>query len=736
MNKTQKKQIPKQKGGQSAPKNTRSKRRQRNGRNDRIQRTGRQTITHERTVVLSEDILPNQDKRVQISASFSLASYRNAFIALASYLAQKGVINVDKVNQSQQWASIYNGLNYLITNGAQNFMGSVLTVNNLPRVVDCLFQALKPKQMTYDCGQISFGWKPFDPTSISLAQIPMYGHMWAPTYVSTDGGGQAEIANVYLPNTTPDAYPTLLSIINNLDRNGNLSTVPAETCKILARDVSTFGRTYSYVGNQSTPSLGGSWLDCELELKSLPAPIMSKFVPYQDNSNATDPRLARSLMPSSLDSLATLGWPLHSSWRGYFNKQPPKIQQIDADEVYTLLALWMAKLKYKAAIANQPDALTPLPFSAQTFYLLVRNALLAIFDSQYFMQFQGNNQWVNNVNAFLGFFVMGHNSGNSKFARMKVPIILAENLAALKARVVGSPNSKNPQAFIPVVGRWYRDTLPIINIVDNAGNVFGPLFSTPAEASIDFIDCTAGGSFVNVQGTFYANCLDDWNSEVTKFIQYSTPIEEIATDSGPKGLEVVLASRVLRSLENAGEQSKMPMKISDSLKFLANKPYETGNVKTRTIIRRAEENVKALPDATIVDLATAEILSKFAVSQELHTLYDLVILPKERPDETNDVLTKSMIQVQGKLPYSYEQDTTSFIIGGTGSGEWNRLNTYAEEFLTGQGKDEVTKFQQVFHRLVVEGKGGFLANLLGGIAKQVIPGSDAIVDTIASIVPI
>jgi len=708
-------------------------------KHDNVRTKGRVTNEMVTQMVSSSALIPNQDPRIQISGTFNLNSYRNAYVALLSYLQQKNVVNVDVENQPAQWRTIYNGVQYMIQSGADNFQGTTQTLNKVPKVIDILYQALTPKVLKYECGQISYGWKPFDPLTIGLTPLAIYGKIWAPTFVQSDGGGQAELVTIWLPTSSKDDYSNLLAIINKLDVNGNLNTVDSKSTPTLRKDVSPFARVYSYVGNQSTPSLGGAWLNVENEVK-VTAPIMAKFVQYEDSSLVQDPRLARSLCPSSLDSLCTIGWPLHDSFRGYYNKNPPRVNQIDCDQFYTWIALWMAKLKSKANELGVPGALDPLPMTPQTFYLCLRGAMMTIFDSQYFMQFQGNNMWQNNSNAFLGFFVMAHCAGNPVFGTLNVPQIVAENLAALKARSFGPPGGKNPQSFIPVVGRYYRDTLPIINIVDANGVALGPLFdSTIIEQPIDFIHCEGPGGFVNVQGNYYQTAVDDWNTAVEKYKQYSSPVQEILCDSGPKGLLACVTTRLIKSMSIEGDLVSVPVRVAQSLNYLSNKPYDPIKMggKIQLVKRKKDpKDPKIIPDATIVNLTTSTITSKFEITQEMSELLNLICLPTDRPDETNDVLLKSMIQVIGKQPYSYNSNTVVIQVGGTGAGEWMRLNQLANECVTGLGRDITTKFQEVFKKLITDGEGGFLTSMLAGVVKGIFPGSDAIVDTIASVSPI
>lgn len=447
-------------------------------------------------------------------------------------------------------------------------------------------------------------------------------------------------------------------------------------------------------------------------------------------------------MPSSLDSLCILGWPLHSSFAGYYNKTPPMVNQIDADQIFATMCLWMAKLKGKAFDFGTAGAGDPLPFSQQSLYLALRSALLCVFDSQYFMQFQGSNQWTTaNQNAFLGFMVMAHCAGNSFFGRLNVPIILAENIAALKARSVGKPGSKNPQVYLPVVGRWFRDTLPIFNIVGADGTVIGPLFAPDDSYTIDPIDCTSGGNFVNVQGTFYEGVVMDWNDQVESWKEFSAPVQEIASDGGPPGLLCATTNRLLNKMlgEGVNSAAAVPARVCQSLNFLENKPFDIVKIGSRkSLVSKppVKEGVKAIPDASLLSLITNTIVSKFPISQEAQELFDIIILPTSRPSENNDVLLKSMLQVMGKESYSYAQSVTGIVVSSTGAGEWSRCNQYANELVTGLARGETTKFQQIFAKLISAGHAGMLASLLGGIAKGIFPGNDAIIDTISNIVPI
>jgi len=488
------------------------------------------------------------------------------------------------------------------------------------------------------------------------------------------------------------------------------------------------------VGNQSTPSLGGAWLDVELELLKLPAPMLGKFSPYQDNAQATDPRLPRSLMTSSCDSLITTGWPLHESFSGYYNKVPPKINQVDADQIMTVLCLWMGKLLTQQARVTNVDVV-PFNFTFQDLYLVVRSALLTVFDNQYFTQFLGNNQWTSiATNAFLGFFVMGHCSGRSEFGNFQLPVILAENISAMKARTIGSPGSKNPQAYLPIVGRWYLDTPPNFQIEKLDGSLIDMFAPLALLDTIDLIDCTNNNNYINVQGEYYLNVMSNWNEAVKNAKAQSAPVQPINTDGGPRGLLVAMSGRLLKKIDNDELTKKhaAPIRLANTLKYVKNKPYAEGADKEgRKYIY--PNDVKALPSASVLNLTTNSILSRFQATQEMMSLFQLLILPTERVDDENDVLSQSMLQVMGKYAHSFQ--LSNYQATATGAGEWNRLNLYANELITGLGRDENSKFQEIFGHLIKEGKGGFLSQILGGAVNSFFPGNEALVNGIASMVP-
>jgi len=293
-----------------------------------------------------------------------------------------------------------------------------------------------------------------------------------------------------------------------------------------------------------------------------------------------------------------------------------------------------------------------------------------------------------------------------------------------------------------VVGRWYRDTLPIFNIVAADGTVVGPLFSTRVgEPLIDLIDVTVGGNFVNCQGTYYQTVLDDWNTIVNEFKQYSAPVQEMVSDGGPPGLLCSTTTRLVTKMIDGSRvgNPSVSARVCQSLNFCENKPFDIVKIAGKHTIMGKKppgKGVEAIPDASLLDLQTSTIVAKFPISQEAQELYDIIILPTSRTSQTNDVLLKSQVQVMGKEAYSYGQSTVGVTVAATGAGEWARVNQYANELVTGLARGETTKFQLIFDKLIRGSHAGMLAGLLGGLAKSFFPGNDAIIDTISSVVPI
>lgn len=703
--------------------------------------------SNRQTMTVASNLLPSQDPRVQITAVFNIESYRNVYVSLISYLVQKGVVNVDTEQFPHQWITIYDSITYLLQTGSENFIGSTVTVNNVPRALDNLYQALLAKKIRFGGGFMAYGFQSFMTALAGLSlNFGIYGKQYNTTFIDSDGGGAAELANVYLGANIPDNYTAFLSIINNLDPNGMLETVEFKKSDIFTRNVSGYSRGYSFVGNQPAENLGGFWLDKELEVP-IQTPIFAQFVTYDTNPAATDPRIPRHLVPWAGDSLQVVGWPLHPSFPGYINKTPPVIQQVDADEVFIVLSLWMAKLKLKAAERGVPLALNALPFSQQSLYLVMRSALLEFYDTQYFTQFSGNNQWIGTANnAFLGFFVMGHCAGNTNFGRMNIPQLLAENLAAMKARTIGKEGSANPTVYYPNVGRWYQDTLPIFQIVDpNTGTSLGPLYSVvPGEPVIDFIDCTVSGKPVNVIGSYYQTVMADWNEAVNEFKDESMTVQPMMNDAGPKGLLIAMSNRLINNIDAESSVAKkkdkvpvVPQRISNSLRFLSNGKYDVikENGMNKIVPKKQDPKVGALLPANILDFATVDVVCRFPVTSEAYELFNVIILPKNRLDPTNDVFNKQIMQVAGKMPFSYAENVTTNGIVGTGMGEWDRLNQFANEMITGFAREGTTKFQEIWKKLIIDGKGGALGSLLGGVGKAIFPGNDALIDGIESFFP-
>jgi hypothetical protein len=686
----------------------------------------------------------SQIRTMHVKTNFVTSSFNVAIATLASFICQKGQMsNTVTTGVTLPWNQIYGGLAYLMVGAQQQIQGGVQGLTTLPLVIDNLIQALKPKEVNFHkYSKISYGWNPFGPVQ-QISPFPSGDGNWAPTFADPDiqTAFWNSPATLWAPVAgTESQYATLLKILGNIANTPGLAIVENGTSKKMSKDVSAYARNYSYNGLSVTPT-AGMYRDIELEVEPR-APLYSSFCAY----DTPDERAPRKLGVYSGGPSLSVGWPLHSSFTDEYNKCPIVYKQIDFEEIYAFCCSWMVRMKEAIQVNSStslPPAAGPFPFSQQSFRIALRQALVNLFDSQYFAQYDGYTRYNGNAtNAFIPFLITGGTFGGQYFSKMMVPEIFAEILNALKPRKLEITNKKseiNLPTYVPIIGRYFQDTPA--TFVYNFGGVSTNLFADiPAEGVINLTDGFCGTElppgYINLNNSFYQGVIADWNFHVGLLSGVSTETRTIGMDSGPSGLCTLYTTKI-QAAEPVEDMLARPrtLNIIESTKYVKNSGASSVDVKTVDKEKRKSlpsKSVLAIPPASILTLSTLTYTCNRPLLQEEETFYNAIITPVIRLNDEEDALTAPMYQTETAEGLSTPYEDGAAL---NASGSYSTMMTLAGYCVTGLGKDDNNSFVQAFRELSKKGKAGMLAGLLGGFAKQFIPGIGPMVDAIAPMVP-
>jgi len=386
----------------------------------------------------------------------------------------------------------------------------------------------------------------------------------------------------------------------------------------------------------------------------------------------------------------------------------------------------------------QFDRTAPLQMTAQDFRIVLRQALLNVFEHQHMVQFitpltvSGGP----GINSFAPFYVNGSSCANSFFSDLLVPKLLQENLGALRSRTIYNPKIKskiNRRVVIPVLGYYTLDTPPTFQYKTPDGLV--PLFltPTPAQNTIELQAGSAGNTTCyNLNGVYYQKTKENWNYYVQKLGAVSTEVTSIVGDQGPLGLGLLFYTSIINEPLFTDTVAVPTLQTVLYAGALANaKPKQIERINSKKDVTP----LKAIPAATLVSLSIVKTTSVAAHTSEEMAILDFLISPSIRLDPSGipDAISDLVYQTEVREPHSTVKNP---IPSPSGASLYSRLAKMASAMVPGIAKTTSTEYDKAIQFLSSEGQAGFLAGLLGGLAKNFLPPDlHGVVDSVSSIVP-
>jgi len=679
-------------------------------------------------------VINNQNLRptVEIQAIFDDKSIPLTMACYYAYLAAKGLFN-QSVNSGNDPVTNASGLGYMFQSAYVLIGGTKMELTVAPIGIWDFIAGLTGKTVPFlTYGQATYSWDS-KPNVTSFSPVTMGYGTWDATAVFTDSGAYNSPAPILVTPFEEANYAPFLAKLNGLSPTTKLNIMKSGFLERshLSKDVSAFARAFVYNGLQPS-SAGGYYKDVENEV-NITAPIMCSFAKYEIDTR--DIRAPMKLAAYSGDAALTVGWPLHPTFTGYGNKRAPVFKMIDFEWIYVTLCQWMVFAIEKSVVLGTWEYNESVGCTQQDFRIALRQALLNVFDTQYMSQFTGPLAFQPGTeNGFAPFLVSGGSYGNAGFAKLVIPTLIKENLNALKARTVslGPYGNKGGTTYIPVLGRYSSD-IPATFQVNVQADTWN-LFESVPQSAINLADGSIGpGSYVNLNSSYYLGAMANWNAAVLKINQVSAKTGPIMGDSGAAGLGVLYYTSVTGVAEQAySHPIGLPVRMVDYTKSVKNGVAKEVPKK----LAKTNSQIEIIPPATMINLTQQFTTLNFPVPQEMQMLLDTLIVPEIRldPNGTSDQLTLSMYQVEVREGMSaiYNTGTST-----NGSGVFSRLSTLAQYCITGVGKDEASEYDSLMTVLVNSGKAGFLAGLLGGFAKAILPPDlHGIVDVVSDLVPI
>jgi len=675
----------------------------------------------------------NLKMAIAVTADFDPEASHLMYASLYAYLCNKGLFSTTDNDRNVAQSNI-SGFNFMFDQLIAAIKNGVIGLNRAPEVILDMINALMAKDitfMTYSKLNFSFAGVLDMPQQVV---IPANGGIWRATYCEpTNVSSYDSPAIVANGNSDLESYSILLQKMIGLTTSTKLSVVDAQGFKsVLKNDASSFARSYVYNGLQPS-SAGGYYKDVENEV-GITAPMLSSFARYGDPGNES--RVPTKLTAYAGDAALSIGWPLHNTFVSYFNKRSPAFKVLDFEWFYGFMVQWLCLAMPKATALNTFPPGQTIGMTQQDFRIILRQALLNCFDTQYMLQFTGPLQFASNDNGFCPFQVSGGSYGSAVFNTLLVPTLLQENINALKARsirVTAKNRSKiNVMTFFPVLGRYIQDT-PVTPQYTLSDGVNYPLFDPPGNQQvINLIDGTINSNnYVNLNSSYYQTKMANYNFFISELTEVVSKTTSIVGDNGPPGLGCLYYT----SVQNKVEETLLQALPRSSYAKYTNTIVNLNRAPVVRSKSSKDSAPMAVPPATLATLTQNATTATLPINSELQSFLDTIIVPTIRldPNGNSDQLSLQMYQIETKEGVTTKYNDNANVSGG---GAYSRLGKYAQLCITGVGHDSSSEYDKIMQALIEHNDAGMLSGILGGLAKTILPPSmHGIVDTISDVVP-
>jgi len=698
----------------------------------------------------------------KVDVDFDSNAFQLPFISFYSHLcSNSSILNLaNSTGQTNVFQTVADAVAYLYQESQTFMQAGTLSPNKVPMVFREILAALTPKTVhTRTRTSVAYSWG--TPGFQNLPTVNYGGYEWLFIQPLDDNSAYDSLCVVVVAVPTLDAYSKVLGLLESSTYKYLKPVDNIQADSPLKSSVSAFSRNYVYNGLQPvSKGAGGYYKDVELEVPIF-HPRIAQFAQY-----GTDTRAPKFLTVSSGDGAQTYGLPMHQGWGGYSNHGHVEYKFIDFENIYDTLCLWASFAK--TAMANQPSSvggnqfLNTFAFTQQDFRIVLRQAIMGMLNENYWTQFMGPLA-ADGGNYFQPFYVTGNTYSSPAFAQFQLPQLIKENLAALRTRIL-KLGKGNTIVMVPVLGRYVEDTptqytvaLPDPTGTIIPGTVYVDLFTPLPQANIDLVDGSSSNGYVNLNGLYYYNnVMTNWNLFCGAAQQVTAGITTILGDKGPPGLPALSMTRVVKDvnqtfyfkaidLDTLRPDPRFVRKDSKG-KVVINNPPVKPALKSRLhkIIKnyqsdKTTDGVLALPPSTASQLTVQTVLSVTRFGPEAYGMFQNLILPTIRFDPNNtQVLNQCKYQTETNEFVSYQM-----VNSGAGASGPNGNATELSNFAVLAGwcitgiAGQTSEYANIIKLLSDQNHAGFLASLLGGFAKSILPPEvGGIVDAISEIVPI
>jgi len=692
----------------------------------------RAAIVQKKNAVTSETVA-NANATVNPMALMPFQNLANLCLGIVLFSIEKGWLSTPAPDP-------YAAYLYLFASFSNALTGTIPEISSAPMWFWIIIHALLPKNHRFKQATASYTWDASQVTGAAPpSPVTQYNNMRVVLGVINTGNvnGYPTITIASTPTVAEQqlAIQQLFKFYTDKALCKQVSGLPENHW--IRHDISAFAMSYDE-GEASNAAFGQY---CTAYLESpLQCPLLAQFAPYQQQGAGLKWRA--SLFTRRVSGTPAFIIPRLTEFESaneIKNKQFPIIKYFDFWEFFEVLSMIIGGALEYANQVGSALVIGPCPLSAQNVQILLRQALMNVFDNAKMPDFAaGSGQGLVAYSVFsagANGVALTQNVGN-----MQLPQVFSENVRACKRKSIILRN-KQVLDFIPLLCQPTK--------MDNTGNqnlsggytffngiadanqsIYTPLVG---EVRINLVDGSYGPvtptGYVSFEGEQYTTYLSMWNQWFTSLSSYLSGVTQIGTEQGCKAMSV-LFNTVIESqiLENSDSFKKNPKRKS------VPPPVSLG---ARLLIDKHD----VMPDPNQLPLSNYyegvginNFTSNATFVASVWKYVKLFIMPICHSQTMFYAGSTGYYQMSMCEPYRI--DVGSNYSGDLASDE-TTVTAYQRHLELAkvdikQQLSAKSEFSVELEELLKQGEGGVFAAIAGSIANMFIPGSGGIVNKIGS----
>lgn len=605
-----------------------------------------------------------------------------------------------------------------------------------------IFHALKPKQVAFKTGSISYAWNirtsgiSSDDNEFALGSGPSLYAIWWGTGATTNDVNGFPILGPSPPYTDELGLAAMSKLWGFFNaREVKLVPDPGMSCTMY-NDTSAFAVVYPELG--ATYFSVGAFRTTIYSERHIDTPLLAKFAEYQPNGTPLYRGWQKAGLGAGSASAVGPAWLDSGKLSMVRNKFAPTVKFYNFDEIFETLSLTLAMASENLA-GSAGQTVTQCPLTCQEAQILLRQAILPFFNNDMYQDLRYDAT----ENVIMLPFTVGPNGSSVGTVDMLLPTFLAENIRCMKsfsARV----SKKFDNAVVlwhSVLGRPPAYALP----TNYQWGIENPLYTTlPDEVSINIIDASApynqSIAYLDLTRTHIQQLKETWNTWITKLSSVLSPLVSVTGQKGVRALNCNLNTLHAEIIEPAPIPPPQPTPAQGKPEKRKSMERQQGHIGTDINRLRLAASVGPVGTSYFSDVGERRVTSVEPQKPVAWPFLSKWILPVSFSDNTVGQTSYQAIQTFLVEPSSIGKSSAggigtpanpAFIVPDSYSRHLSAAQIDVKAFASFNDNELIQDLKNIGEK----GRGGFFSGVIADLVGSVAPDFAQTAKVISSALP-